>query len=60
VSKKSFPINLTGFAFAFAVAVIIEILARLGWLTSYVPPPSLMFVASGTASSTATSRVKSG
>jgi ABC-type nitrate/sulfonate/bicarbonate transport system permease component len=43
--RKSSPINLTGFAFAFAVAVIIEILARLGWLTSYVPPPTAMFAA---------------
>ena len=43
MQRKSSPINLTGFGFV--VAVIIEILARLGWLTSYVPPPSEMFVA---------------
>jgi ABC-type nitrate/sulfonate/bicarbonate transport system permease component len=45
VKKKQSPINLTGFGFALVLTIIMEITARLGWLTSYVPPPSVIFVA---------------
>jgi NitT/TauT family transport system permease protein len=43
VQRTSSPINWSGFAF-FAVCVgVVEILARKGLLTSYVPPPSAIF-----------------
>jgi NitT/TauT family transport system permease protein len=31
-----------GLAFVIGVTIVVEILARLGWLTSYVPPPSII------------------
>jgi NitT/TauT family transport system permease protein len=37
--------NWNGFAFFLGCVAVVEVLARLGWLTSYVPPPSVMFVA---------------
>jgi ABC-type nitrate/sulfonate/bicarbonate transport system permease component len=42
---KSSSVNWTGFGFFFLCVVVVEILARLGLLTSYVPPPSLVFAA---------------
>ncbi len=45
MKKKASPVNLTGFGFALVLTIIMEITARLGWLTSYVPPPSQIFVA---------------
>ncbi len=38
-------VNVPGVLFAVGCVILIEILARLGWLTSYVPPPSAMFIA---------------
>lgn len=38
-------LNWRGFAFFAGCVVLVEILARLGLLTSYVPPPSLVFAA---------------
>lgn len=45
MKKNKSPINLTGFGFALLLTLIMEICARKGWLTSYVPPPSIIFVA---------------
>jgi NitT/TauT family transport system permease protein len=45
VQKKSSPINWTGFGFFAVCVVFVEIFARLGWLTSYVPPPTAVFAA---------------
>jgi ABC-type nitrate/sulfonate/bicarbonate transport system permease component len=45
VKRKNSPINWSGFAFFLACAVVVEVLARLGLLTSYVPPPSEIVVA---------------
>ena len=45
MKKKTSPVNWTGFGFFLACAVIVEILARRGLLTSYVPPPSDILVA---------------
>jgi ABC-type nitrate/sulfonate/bicarbonate transport system permease component len=45
VQKKSSPINWTGFGFFAVCVVIVEILARAGLLTSYVPPPTAVFAA---------------
>jgi ABC-type nitrate/sulfonate/bicarbonate transport system permease component len=45
VKKNKSPINLTGFGFALLLTVVMEITARLGWLTSYVPPPTTIFAA---------------
>jgi NitT/TauT family transport system permease protein len=42
---RRWRINWSGYAFFFACVCVVEVLARLGWLTSYVPPPSQMFVA---------------
>jgi ABC-type nitrate/sulfonate/bicarbonate transport system permease component len=42
---RRWRINWAGFAFFAACIGVVEVLARLGWLTSYVPPPSEMFVA---------------
>jgi ABC-type nitrate/sulfonate/bicarbonate transport system permease component len=36
---------LPGLCFVLAVTVVVEILARLGWLTSYVPPPTAVIAA---------------
>ena len=38
-------LNWRGYAFFAGCVVLVEILARLGLLTSYVPPPSLIFIA---------------
>jgi ABC-type nitrate/sulfonate/bicarbonate transport system permease component len=43
--KRNRGINLSGFAFAIVLGIAVELLARAGWLTSYVPPPSVMFYA---------------
>jgi ABC-type nitrate/sulfonate/bicarbonate transport system permease component len=43
--RKKSPINWAGFGFFLLCIAIVEVLARLGWLTSYVPPPSQIFVA---------------
>ena len=45
MQKKKSPINWGGYAFFLVCVGIVEIVARLGWLTSYVPPPSQVFVA---------------
>lgn len=45
MQKKSSPINWTGFGFFAVCVVFVEIFARLGWLTSYVPPPTAVFAA---------------
>jgi NitT/TauT family transport system permease protein len=42
---RGWRINWTGYAFFAACVCVVEVLARLGWLTSYVPPPSQMFLA---------------
>ncbi len=41
--KKKRRTNLSGYLFAIAFGIAIELLARAGWLTSYVPPPTVMF-----------------
>ena len=38
---------LPGVLFAAGVTIVVEVLARLGWLTSYVPPPSAVALALG-------------
>jgi NitT/TauT family transport system permease protein len=43
--QKLLQVNVPGIAFAIACIIVFEITARLGWLTSYVPPPSVIFVA---------------
>ena len=43
-NKKS-PINWSGYGFFLVGVIVVEIVARLGWLTSYVPPPSSVFAA---------------
>jgi ABC-type nitrate/sulfonate/bicarbonate transport system permease component len=45
VTKKRSPVNWTGFGFFLLCALIVEVLARKGYLTSYVPPPSTIVVA---------------
>lgn len=45
VVKTRFRFNFQGFGFAVALTLILEYCARQGWLTSYVPPPSVIFVA---------------
>jgi ABC-type nitrate/sulfonate/bicarbonate transport system permease component len=45
VKKKRSPINLQGILFAVLLSVLWEVCARAGWLTSYVPPLSSIFVA---------------
>lgn len=45
MKKKTSPINWSGFGFFLICVVLTEIVARLGWLTSYVPPPSQVFTA---------------
>jgi NitT/TauT family transport system permease protein len=45
VKKKSSPINWSGFGFFLLCVAIVEVLARRGLLTSYVPPPSQVFAA---------------
>jgi len=43
--RKKSPINWAGFGFFLLCIGIVEVMARLGWLTSYVPPPSQIFAA---------------
>jgi len=43
--KRKSTINVGGFGFAVALTLIMEVCARQGWLTSYVPPPSVIFAA---------------
>lgn len=43
--RKALPINWSGFGFFLVCVGIVEVMARLGWLTSYVPPPSQIFAA---------------
>lgn len=45
MKKKASPVNLTGFGFALVLTILMEICARAGWLTSYVPPPTEIFAA---------------
>jgi NitT/TauT family transport system permease protein len=45
MTKKRSPVNWTGFGFFLLCVAIVEVLARKGLLTSYVPPPSEIFVA---------------
>jgi ABC-type nitrate/sulfonate/bicarbonate transport system permease component len=45
VQKKRSSVNWSGFAFFAVCVAFVEVFARLGWLTSYVPPPSQIFVA---------------
>jgi NitT/TauT family transport system permease protein len=45
VPRKASRVNMPGLLFAVGCVVLVEILARAGLLTSYVPPPSVMFVA---------------
>ncbi len=45
MTKKRSPVNWTGFGFFLLCALIVEVLARKGYLTSYVPPPSTIVVA---------------
>lgn len=43
--QKLLQINVPGISFAIGCIVLFEIAARAGWLTSYVPPPSVIFAA---------------
>lgn len=43
--KRKRTFNFSGFAFAIALTLAWEFAARRNWLTSYVPPPSEVFVA---------------
>jgi NitT/TauT family transport system permease protein len=45
VQRKSSPINWSGFGFFLLCVAVVEVLARKGLLTSYVPPPSAIFAA---------------
>lgn len=45
MQKKRSPINWIGISFFICCVIVVEILARAGLLTSYVPPPSQMLVA---------------
>jgi ABC-type nitrate/sulfonate/bicarbonate transport system permease component len=45
VQKKKSSVNWGGYAFFLVCVVFVEIVARLGWLTSYVPPPTIVFAA---------------
>ncbi len=45
MQRKNSPINWSGFAFFLLCVGIVEVLARKGLLTSYVPPPSQIFAA---------------
>ena len=44
MQRKS-SVNWSGFGFFLVCVAVVEVLARLGLLTSYVPPPSVIFVA---------------
>jgi ABC-type nitrate/sulfonate/bicarbonate transport system permease component len=43
--RRRWHVNWSGFGFFLLGVGVVEILARLGWLTSYVPPPSVIFAA---------------
>lgn len=43
MGQKLSRVNAWGIAFAIVCIIVFEIVARLGWLTSYVPPPSTIF-----------------
>ena len=43
--RKKSPVNWAGLGFFLLCIAIVEVMARLGWLTSYVPPPSQIFAA---------------
>jgi ABC-type nitrate/sulfonate/bicarbonate transport system permease component len=43
--KRKSRINLPGIGFALGLALLWEVCARQGWLTSYVPPLSVIFTA---------------
>ncbi len=43
--QKLLRVNVPGITFAVGCIIVFEITARLGWLTSYVPPPSIIFTA---------------
>ncbi len=45
MTKKGSPVNWTGFGFFLLCAAIVEVLARKGYLTSYVPPPTTIVAA---------------
>ncbi len=45
MQRKSSPINWSGFGFFLLCVGVVEVLARKGLLTSYVPPPSAIFAA---------------
>ena len=45
MQKKTSPINWSGFGFFLVCVAFVELFARLGWLTSYVPPPTAVFAA---------------
>ncbi|HEY5340237.1 MAG TPA: ABC transporter permease [Candidatus Aquilonibacter sp.] len=44
-ARKWPAFNWSGFAFFLVCIGFVELFARLGWLTSYVPPPSQVFAA---------------
>jgi ABC-type nitrate/sulfonate/bicarbonate transport system permease component len=44
VQRKS-SVNWSGFGFFLICVAFVELFARLGWLTSYVPPPTAVFAA---------------
>ncbi len=43
--RRIWHINWGGFGIFLLGVAVVEITARLGWLTSYVPPPSVIFAA---------------
>ena len=45
MQKKRSSINWSGFGFFLVCVAFVELFARLGWLTSYVPPPTAVFAA---------------
>lgn len=45
MQKKNSPVNWGGYSFFLICVVIVEFVARQGWLTSYVPPPTAIFAA---------------
>jgi NitT/TauT family transport system permease protein len=45
VQRKTSPINWSGYGFFLVCVAFVELFARLGWLTSYVPPPTTVFAA---------------
>jgi ABC-type nitrate/sulfonate/bicarbonate transport system permease component len=45
LQKKTSSVNWSGFGFFLVCVAFVELFARLGWLTSYVPPPTAVFAA---------------